>query len=88
MSSSSESGHEVYTSHGIARRGRQGAGGEVRRAAQGGADLEAAEHRRGRRRAAGEKLLKLIDALNDHDDVQNVYANFEVSDALVAKMSA
>jgi len=34
----------------------------------------------------GEKLLKLIDLLNDHDDVQNVYANFEVSDTLVAKM--
>ena len=27
-------------------------------------------------------------ALDEHDDVQNVYANFEVSDALVAKMSA
>jgi transcriptional/translational regulatory protein YebC/TACO1 len=37
---------------------------------------------------AGEKLVKLIDALDDHDDVQNVYANFELSDALVAKMSA
>jgi transcriptional/translational regulatory protein YebC/TACO1 len=24
--------------------------------------------------------------LNEHDDVQNVYANFEVSDALMAKM--
>jgi transcriptional/translational regulatory protein YebC/TACO1 len=34
----------------------------------------------------GEKLLKLMDLLNEHDDVQNVYANFEVSDALVAKM--
>ena len=34
----------------------------------------------------GEKLSKLIDLLNEHDDVQNVYANFEVSDALVAKM--
>ena len=34
----------------------------------------------------GEKLLKLMDHLNDHDDVQHVYANFEVSDALVAKM--
>ena len=33
----------------------------------------------------GEKLLKLIDLLNEHDDVQNVYANFEVSDALVAQ---
>jgi transcriptional/translational regulatory protein YebC/TACO1 len=36
----------------------------------------------------GEKLLKLIEGLNDSDDVQNVYANFEVSDALVEKMSA
>jgi YebC/PmpR family DNA-binding regulatory protein len=35
----------------------------------------------------GEKLLRLIENLNDHDDVQNVYANFEVSDALVSKMS-
>ena len=34
----------------------------------------------------GEKLLKLIDLLNEHDDVQNVFANFEVSDALMAKM--
>jgi YebC/PmpR family DNA-binding regulatory protein len=36
----------------------------------------------------GEKVIKLIDSLNDNDDVQNVYANFEVSDAVVAKMSA
>jgi YebC/PmpR family DNA-binding regulatory protein len=36
----------------------------------------------------GEKLLRLIAALEDHDDVQNVYANFEVSDALMAKLSA
>ncbi len=36
----------------------------------------------------GEKMLKLIELLDDNEDVQNVYANFEVSDALVAKMSA
>ena len=36
----------------------------------------------------GEKLLRLIESLDENDDVQNVYANFEVSDALVAKMSA
>jgi YebC/PmpR family DNA-binding regulatory protein len=36
----------------------------------------------------GEKLLRLIETLNEHDDVQNVYANFEVSDALVQKLSA
>jgi transcriptional/translational regulatory protein YebC/TACO1 len=32
--------------------------------------------------------LKLVGALEDNDDVQNVYANFEVSDALMAKMGA
>ncbi len=37
---------------------------------------------------AGEKILKLIETLDDSEDVQNVYANFEVSDALIAKMSA
>jgi transcriptional/translational regulatory protein YebC/TACO1 len=36
----------------------------------------------------GEKVLKLIETLNEHDDVQNVYANFEVSDALIAKLHA
>ena len=36
----------------------------------------------------GERLLKLIENLNEHDDVQNVYANFEVSDALVNRLSA
>jgi YebC/PmpR family DNA-binding regulatory protein len=36
----------------------------------------------------GEKLIKLIDSLNEHDDVQNVYANFDVSDALMAKLGA
>lgn len=33
-------------------------------------------------------LLKLIDTLEDNDDVQEVYANFEVSDAILAKLSA
>ncbi|MBE7249403.1 MAG: YebC/PmpR family DNA-binding transcriptional regulator, partial [Actinomycetospora chiangmaiensis] len=37
---------------------------------------------------SGEKILKLVGALEDNDDVQKVYANFEVSDALVAKMNA
>ncbi|MDI3470666.1 MAG: putative transcriptional regulatory protein YebC [Pseudolabrys sp.] len=36
----------------------------------------------------GEKVLNLIETLNEHDDVQNVYANFEISDALLQKMSA
>ena len=35
---------------------------------------------------AGEKMMKLMQALDDDDDVQNVFANFEVSDALMQKM--
>jgi transcriptional/translational regulatory protein YebC/TACO1 len=35
---------------------------------------------------AGEKLLRLVETLDSHDDVQHVYGNFEVSDALVARM--
>src|SRR5262249_35846167 len=38
--------------------------------------------------AAGETLSKLLDALDDHDDVQNVYANYEMSEALMEKLSA
>lgn len=33
------------------------------------------------------KLLKLIDALEDLDDVQRVYANFELSDEVMAELS-
>jgi transcriptional/translational regulatory protein YebC/TACO1 len=36
----------------------------------------------------GEQLFELIELLEELDDVQNVYANFEVSEALVSKMSA
>ena len=33
-------------------------------------------------------LLKLIDVLEDDDDVQNVYSNFEVDDEVMAKLAA
>ncbi|MEO2038393.1 MAG: YebC/PmpR family DNA-binding transcriptional regulator, partial [Martelella sp.] len=33
-------------------------------------------------------LMKLIDNLEDDDDVQNVYSNFEVDDEVMAKLSA
>jgi YebC/PmpR family DNA-binding regulatory protein len=35
--------------------------------------------------AAG-KLLRLVDALEDNDDVQNVYANFDIPDEVMATM--
>jgi YebC/PmpR family DNA-binding regulatory protein len=33
-------------------------------------------------------MLKLVDTLEDDDDVQNVYSNFEVSDDVLAKLTA
>jgi len=37
---------------------------------------------------AGETLIKLVEVLDDHDDVQNVYGNYELSEALIAKLNA
>ncbi len=84
---SSEGGHEVYVAQDRLRevaKALEAKFGEPRKAAlvwkpQNTLPLDDSE---------GEKLVRLIEALEDHDDVQNVYANFEVSDALVAKMSA
>jgi transcriptional/translational regulatory protein YebC/TACO1 len=33
-------------------------------------------------------VLKLLNVLEDDDDVQNVYSNFEVSDEVMEKLSA
>jgi YebC/PmpR family DNA-binding regulatory protein len=32
----------------------------------------------------GQKVLKLLEALDEHDDVQNVYSNLDVTDAMMA----
>src|SRR5690348_12653286 len=83
--SSSENGHEVYASQETFRdvaKALEAKFGEPRKAA-----LTWRPHNTVPvDDETGEKLLKLIDILNEHDDVQNVYANFEVSDALVTKM--
>jgi YebC/PmpR family DNA-binding regulatory protein len=82
---SSGSGHEIYASPDNLR--------EVAKALEGkfGEPRKAALTWKPQNTVAvddetGEKLLKLMDMLNEHDDVQNVFANFEVSDALLAKM--
>src|SRR5580692_200679 len=84
---SSDNGHEIYAS--------QGNFGTVTKAleAKFGEPRKAAMTWRPQNTVAvddekGEKVLKLIENLNDNDDVQNVYANFEISDTLVARMSA
>jgi transcriptional/translational regulatory protein YebC/TACO1 len=35
-----------------------------------------------------ESMLKLMNALEDDDDVQNVYANFDIDDAVMERLSA
>jgi transcriptional/translational regulatory protein YebC/TACO1 len=34
------------------------------------------------------KVLALVEALEDHDDVQNVYSNFEISDEVMASIGS
>ncbi len=38
-------------------------------------------------RGAAEKMLKLMDALEDHDDVQNVYANFDIDSKTMEELA-
>lgn len=37
--------------------------------------------------ADAKKLLKLMDALEEHDDVQNVYANFDIPDDIIEEIA-
>ena len=37
-------------------------------------------------KAKAEQILKLIDRLEEHDDVQNVYANFDISDEILEEL--
>ena len=84
---SSDGGHEIYTTQeslGEVAKALEAKFGEARKAAlvwkpQNTVTVNDEQ---------GEKLFKLIETLNEHDDVQNVYANFEVSDALMQKLSA
>jgi transcriptional/translational regulatory protein YebC/TACO1 len=34
----------------------------------------------------GEKLIRLVEVIEDQDDVQNVFVNFALSDALMEKL--
>jgi YebC/PmpR family DNA-binding regulatory protein len=84
---SSPDGHEVYCD--------QGALGEVTKAleARFGEPRKSALVWRAQNTVdvddeAAEKLIRLVESLEDHNDVQNVFVNFEVSDAAMAKLGA
>ena len=38
--------------------------------------------------AKAEQMLKLMEKLEDNDDVQNVYANFDIDASIMEKLSA
>ena len=38
--------------------------------------------------AKAQQMLKLMEALEDHDDVQNVWANFDISDKELEEAAA
>ena len=72
---------------GFQRRARR-ARAALRRAGVGAARLAAEDDGRRSTARPREALFKLLEALEDSDDVQNVYANFEVSDDVMARLSA
>ena len=38
--------------------------------------------------SAARRLLRMLEALEDHEDVQNVWSNFDISEALMAKLAS
>jgi YebC/PmpR family DNA-binding regulatory protein len=84
---SGEGGHEIYTTPdqlGAVGKALEAKFGEPRKTAlvwkpQNTVEVDDEQ---------GETVVKLIESLNEQDDVQNVYANFEISDALMQRLSA
>ncbi|SFL30086.1 YebC/PmpR family DNA-binding transcriptional regulator [Methylobacterium pseudosasicola] len=83
--SSSEEGHEVVCaqdSYGEVAKALEARFGEPTRTglvwkAQNTIDVDD---------ETGEKLIRLVEVIEDQDDVQHVYVNFALSDALIAKL--
>ena len=85
--SSSEDGHEIWTAaedlHEVSSNLEKALGEakEVKLAWKPNLTVDMDE------KGAG-TLLKLIDALDDDDDVQTVWGNYEISDEVMAKLDA
>ena len=84
---SSEEGHEIWTAaddlHSVAEALEKalGAAKEVKLAWKPNLTVELGEKE-------ASVLLKLVDALDDDDDVQTVWGNYEISDEVMAKLDA
>ena len=83
---SDEDGHQIWTAvddlHDVARalEGRAGRGRERQ------ARLARADHSVEVGEGDAEQLLKLVDTLEEDDDVQTVWGNYEMSDAVLEKL--
>jgi YebC/PmpR family DNA-binding regulatory protein len=83
---SDEGGHQIWTSidslHGVARalEAALGEAESVKLAWRPQNNIEVGE-------GEAEQLLKLVDALEDDDDVQTVWGNYEIPDAVLEKLS-
>jgi len=82
---SDEAGHEIWTAvddlHGVARalEGALGEAESVKLAWRPTISVDVAE-------GDAEQLLKLVDTLEEDDDVQSVWGNYEMSDAVLEKL--
>jgi YebC/PmpR family DNA-binding regulatory protein len=82
---SDEGGHQIWTSvddlHGVARglEGALGAAESVKLAWRPQTNIEVGE-------GEAEQLLKLVDTLEEDDDVQTVWGNYEIPDAVLEKL--
>ena len=82
---SDEDGHQIWTSvddlHGVARalEGALGAAESVKLAWRPQITVDVAE-------GDAEQLMKLVETLEDDDDVQTVWGNYELSDAVLEKL--
>jgi YebC/PmpR family DNA-binding regulatory protein len=82
---SDEAGHEIWTAvddlHGVARalEGALGEADSVKLAWRPTNSVDVAE-------GDAEQLLKLVDTLEEDDDVQTVWGNYEMSDAVLEKL--
>ena len=84
---STEDGHEVYCEGGSlaeVSRALEARFGEPRKAAL----VWRAQSTVAVDDEAAEKLVRLVETMEDQDDVQNVFVNFEVSDAVAARLGA
>jgi YebC/PmpR family DNA-binding regulatory protein len=82
---SDEDGHQIWTTvddlHGVARalEGALGEAESVKLAWRPQTSIEVGEEEAG-------QLLKLVDALEEDDDVQTVWGNYEIPDAVLEKL--